>query len=271
MKTLVVGANGFLGSKIALQGLNKGWEVLAIYHKNTNNIPRGCKKIKLNDINKVKDRVDRVFLSVGNFSQNQQQLNEANCKVTSLFCRKYKKAKIVFVSSVAVYGSHKGVISKKSSFNNPNDYGLSKIRGENIVTNHPKYSIIRLTYLYGKGMINNSFLPTIINQALKRGLIILYRDGSRKQDYLHVGDAADLCIRAGEIGENDVYLGVTGHSLSNLEIAKAIQKLVPDCKVKFSGSDQAPSYVFRKDKATIKLGWKPKYSLEEKLKEMIKV
>ncbi|MFC1626957.1 NAD-dependent epimerase/dehydratase family protein [Patescibacteria group bacterium] len=271
MKTLVVGANGFLGSRVALQALNKGWEVLAIYHKNVNNIPKGCKKIRLNNIDSIKDRVDRVFLSVGNFSQNQKQLNEVNNRVTNLFCKKYKKAKIVFVSSVAVYGSHKGIISKKSSFNNPNYYGLSKISGENIVSNHPKYSIIRLTYLYGKGMKSTSFLPTIINQALKRGLITLHGDGSRKQDYLHVNDAADLCIRAGETKENNIYLGVTGYSLSNLEVAKTIQKLIPDCKIRFKGEDQTPSYVFQKDEATTRLGWKLKYSFEKGLKEIIKV
>lgn len=269
MKTLIVGANGFLGSRIASQSINKGWESWAVYHKNKNNIPKDCKKIKLNEIDDIKGEVARVFLTVGNFSLNKKQLIEANCKITDLFCQKYKKAKIIFVSSVAVYGSHTGIISKQSSFNNPNDYGLSKIRGEEIVAKQPRYSIVRLTYLYGKGMNKNSFLPTIINQALTKKLITLYGDGTRKQDYLYVDDAADLCIRASLAKENNIYLGVTGRSLSNLEVAKIIQKLTPSCKIKSSGIDRALSYIFKKDEATTELGWKPKYSFEKGLKEML--
>jgi len=269
MKTLIVGANGFLGSRIASQSINKGWETWAVYHRKTNNIPEGCQAAKLDEINSIKGRVERVFLSVGNHSLSSKKLIEANCKITELFCQRYKKAKIIFVSSVAVYGSHTGIISKQSSFNNPNDYGLSKIRGEEIVAKQPRYSIVRLTYLYGKGMNKNSFLPTIINQALTKKLITLYGDGTRKQDYLYVGDAADLCVRVGLAKENNIYLGVTGRSLSNLEVAKIIQKLTPSCKIKSSGINRTPSYIFKKDKATTELGWKPKYSFEKGLKEML--
>lgn len=257
MKILVLGANGFLGNRISAQGLKKGWQVTAVYHQNDSAIPNGCKKIKLGEVKNLKDEFDQVFLVLGNYALNKKELVQINCRLTEFFCHKFKQAKIIFVSSVEV------------CLDKPNDYGRAKIQGEKIVAQHEKYAIVRLTYLYGPGMTNHSFLPTIIQQVLKNKIIRLFGDGLRKQDYLHVNDAADLCLRAGVAKKNHVYLGVSGKSVTNLQIAQQLTKLIPGCKIEFSGKDKALNYIFKTNAATKALGWKPKYNLIAELKNIL--
>lgn len=270
MKICIIGANGFLGRNITLQCIGKNYDVLAVYNRQKNNIPLDCRAMRYNDLVKSNLQFDVIFLAVGNFELTHQEFINANINITQTICNKYKKAKIIFTSSVAVYGFQRKIITTKTSFNNPSIYGLSKIAGEFIVMNHPKYSVIRLTYLYGRGMSKNSFLPKIVQDALKKKVITLYGRGLRRQDYLHVKDAATLCILVAQSNKNDVYLGATGNSISNQQLAKEIQVLIPNCKIKkVSVIDKAQSYDFNVKAIKEKINWNPKYTLQEGLKEMI--
>lgn len=270
MKVCIVGANGFLGSNIALLCQKKNYDVLAVFNKRKENIPSGCKTMTYKDLIKSNLQFDIIFLTVGNFELTHKEFIDTNVNITQTISNKYKKAKIVFISSVAVYGFQKSTITLTSSFNNPSVYGMSKLAGEFIVTNHPKYSIVRLTYLYGRGMNKNSFLPRIIQDAFNKKIITLYGRGMRRQDYLHVQDAANLCILAAENSTNDVYLGATGKSLSNLKLATEVRALIPDCKiVKANIIDKAQPYTFNVKTTKEKLNWNPVYPLKKGLKEMI--
>lgn len=270
MKICIIGANGFLGRNITLQCLEKKYDVLAVYNNRKSNIPAGCKKMKYCDLLKSNLRFDIVFLAVGSFESTYKELIDTNINVTQTICNKYKKAKIVFISSVNIYGFQKQTITIKTSFNNTNIYGLSKIAGEFIVMNHPKYSIVRLTYLYGKEMNTNSFVPKIVQDAIEKNLITLYGHGLRKQDYLNVKDAAALCILAAQNNKNNVYLGATGCSITNQQVAEEIQTLIPGCKIKKTNTiDKAYSYSFNVKATKKELNWNPKHTLQEGLKEMI--
>lgn len=270
MKICIIGANGFLGRNITLQCLEKKYDVLAVYNNRKNNIPTSCRTMKYCDLLKSNLRFDTIFLTVGSFKSTHEELIDANINVTQAISNKFKKQKIVFISSVNIYGFQKQIITTRTSFNNANIYGLSKIAGEFIVMNHPKYSIVRLTYLYGKGMNTNSFLPKIIQDAIEKKLITLYGRGLRKQDYLNVKDAAALCILAAQNNRNNVYLGATGYSITNQQIAKEIQVFIPGCKIKITNIiDKAQSYNFDVRATKKKLNWNPKHILQEGLKEMI--
>ena len=161
-------------------------------------------------------------------------------------------------------------VSENSPLNNPNTYGMSKLVGEFIAKFHPHSSITRFSSLYGIGMNETTFLPKIIHSALHKKKITLWGDGSRKQDYLHVADAAELCILTGLTGKKGkVYLGANGQSYSNLEVAHIVQKCVPGCRIEYSGENYAHSSHYNNKWTMKELNFVPKISLDEGIKEMV--
>lgn len=269
MKALIIGASGFLGSSITQAALSQGWKVWGIYYKNKDLVPNGCEKISIDELNRLKDNFDLIYIAIGNFALSRKDLIYTNIDIPTQVSRKFKSSKIIFSSSVNVYGLHKDIIITTASFNNPSYYGLSKLAGEFIVSGHEKFTIIRFTNLYGVGMAEKSFIPTIIKDATSKKLITLTSNGERMHDYLYVEDAANLCIKAGIRGRNEIYLGVTGNSISNLEIAKIIQKFIPNCKITFSGADNAQSFLFNVKATRKNLAWSPRKKIEVGLKELI--
>ncbi|MDO8573470.1 MAG: NAD(P)-dependent oxidoreductase [Candidatus Daviesbacteria bacterium] len=256
MKVLIVGASGFLGRSIVKKALILKWDVWGTYNKNPNFIPDGCKKISIQDLNKLDDGYNLVYIAVGNFTLNQEDLSYANKEIPTQIIQKFKSSKIIFISSISIH--------------DPTPYGLAKLEGELIVSRHKKYAIIRFTNLYGIGMNKKSFIPKIIKDAIAKKVITLTNKGERIHDYLYIDDAADLCIKAGLKTGNKIYLGATGKMVSNLKIAKIIQRLIPDCQIIFSGKDSAPSYSFNPKDTMKKLSWLPQKKIEDGIKELVK-
>lgn len=255
MKVLIVGASGFLGRAIAKSAILRGWDTYGTYYKNAALIPSGCKKATIDDLNKLYDDFDLVYITIGNFTFNPQDSIFVNRDIPTKITKKFRSAKIIFISSISTYGS--------------TSYGKAKLIGESIVSKHAKYAIIRFTNLYGKGMNEKSFIPTIIKDALIKKVIILTDQGERRHDYLYINDAANFCIKVGMADGNEIYLGATGKSISNLGIAKIVQRLIPACQIIFSGKDSSLSYSFNPEDAMKKLSWLPKKKFEDGIKELV--
>jgi len=270
MKVLVIGANGFLGRHICQKFIDNSWEVEGAYHKKKDNIPKKVKVYPINKLENVPEDYDAVLLTVGNFTSSISELFETNVLLTQKIVKKFNRSRIVFISSTAIYGQHKDRISIYSSFNQPNDYGLSKLAGEFIARTHKNASIIRFTALYGPGMNSNLFLPKIIELARKEKVIRIFGDGRRRQNYLYVRDAATLCFLVAEHRKIGIFLGVYGNSFSNNQIAKIVTSYFPGTGIIYNGKDESPSFVFDVTNTKKELGFFPTYSPQEGIGEMNK-
>ena len=269
MKTaIVVGANGFLGSALVNKLLEHGINVIAVYHSKNDNINPIATLISTQEILCAALQPDYIFYAVGNYANTHAQLIEINRQL-ELYMKKFPLAKFVYISSTNIYGTHQGIISESSSFNNPGVYALSKIAGEFIVSSLKNFVIIRLTYLYGLGITNNSFIPVIIRSSKEKGEITLLGDGSRYQDYLFIDDAAELCVRAAQQSGSDYYLAASGITTTNKEVAEEISKHVK-CTIKYEGTNTAPSFEFDPSKTFEKLGWRPTTTVADGIKRMLK-
>jgi len=270
MKVLVVGASGFLGGEIARVFMADGHEVSGTYVNGKDRLPVGCTALSFEESLTLHDGdFEVVVLAAGNHALPPKELVEANYNVAHDSMRAFPSAKMVYVSSIAVYGDHEDVMNEQSVFDNPSYYGWAKLAGEAIVRTHPTYAIIRPTYLFGPTMPQRSFVPAIINKAKTEGQITLFGKGERLQDYLHVTDAAQLCLLAAKHEENDTFLAATGNSISNKQVAEAICAAIPECKLEFSGEDTAPWFQFDPSITKQKLSWKPQYSLLDSIKDLI--
>lgn len=268
-KCAVVGANGFLGKALTIKLEKEGYSVTAVYNKNSSNIVAGMDKISIRDFLNTENQHDYIILSLGNYLSTHSDLIEINDSIYKIM-KNNQNAKIIFISSTNVYGIHERMIHVNSSYNSPALYPFSKLAGEFLVSSHKKHIILRMTYLYGKGLDNKSFLPNIIDKAKLTGQIVLFGDGSRKQDYLHIDDAVDLCIASLKSDGNGVFLGASGVSVSNYEIAQIISQKY-NSEILLTGVETGSSFYFDIENTKTNLNWVPKVSIKQGVNEMLEL
>jgi len=278
MKVLIVGTNSFLAQQLTKQlATDNGWLIDGIYNKNLNKTDRSNfrKLIQVDDLESLSDEYDTVYLIAayipyGKYTTADIKLITSNITLPARVLTHFKSAKLVYASSVAIYGEpHHETITEDTSFVNPTKYGASKLAGETVISNADQFAIIRFTSIYGKGMTTRTFLPMVVDKAKTTKQITLFGDGSRKQDYIHVNDAADLLIAVAKHKENAVLLGCNGNSVSNVTVAETIQSLLSDVSISFKGEDHSPSFDYSSRRTLNLLNFKPKVTLREGLEMMI--
>lgn len=268
MKTaVVVGANGFLGSALVNELVQQDFEVIAVYHTNHDKVNGKAKLFTNDEILASNITPEYIFYLSGNYANPHHQLLEIN-SVLYHYTLKFDQAKMVYVSSTNVYGSPNGVVTENSPFNNPGIYAQSKLSGEFIVKVLSNYAIVRLAYIYGPGITNNSFIPAIISSAINKKKITLFGQGEREQDYIYIDDAVSLCIASALNKNNNTYLGATGVSISNKIISEEIQKYT-GCIIEFSGEETGQSFYFDPKVTFEILNWKPKTLFQDGIKKML--
>ncbi|WP_375558875.1 NAD-dependent epimerase/dehydratase family protein [Bernardetia sp. OM2101] len=270
---LIVGANSFLAKYIVDNNTENVVDGIFNLQKPTNSNYNNLFSVQ--ELKNITYQYDKIFLLAsfipyGKMNEANPNLITSNIDLISQVSKNFPSSKIIFASSVSVYGENQQFpLSIDSAFKNPNLYGLSKLAGETIIKNHAKYGIIRFSSLYGIGMNKQTFLPKVIQSAIIKNKITVFGDGSRLQDYFHVADAARLCMSVSEYPQNDTFLGVQGSSVSNLEVVKAIKKAIPNLKINFEGEDKTPSFVYQNKSTSEKLNFTPKYNLETQIKNLI--
>jgi UDP-glucose 4-epimerase len=276
MRVLVVGINGFLGRAIAEECSMQGIIVEGVYHKHCTCIPRGCKVYPIPQIGCIRDVYDAVFIVAAAIpypgrSVSDTDLIKINTQLPLQVALQFPKSFLVLASSVSVYGRPSvSRITERTRTNNPNQYGMTKLTAELLLMRyHRKTAIIRFSSLYGKGMYLETFIPRIIKDAKKKKIITLSGDGRRKQDYVHIQDAAKLCLKAAKSQKDGTYLGVYGTSHSNLAVAQHVCSRVPGCQIKHDGIDTASSCEYNASYTKKRLDFVPLISLEEGIGQML--
>jgi nucleoside-diphosphate-sugar epimerase len=268
MKTAaVIGANGFLGSCLVKKLISEDLNIIAVYNVNSDNILPNVKAIYKEEFLKTTYDINFIYFLSGNYANSHKDLIEINYDLQR-YISKYPNIKFVYISSTNVYGFHSEDITENSTFNNPSLYARFKLAGEFLITSLSNYSIIRLTYLYGPGIKNASFLPTIIRSAKENSQIILNGNGSRFQDYLYIDDAVDLCYLVAKVQDNRIYLGATGIKTSNIEVASIISSIT-NCDIKYLGEERAQSFSFNPNETFTLLKWKPRIQFNIGIKKML--
>ncbi|MDR9756697.1 MAG: dTDP-glucose 4,6-dehydratase [Thermoanaerobacterales bacterium] len=198
------------------------------------------------------------------------------------YCREYKPGvKFLQISTDEVYGA----LGKTGKFvetmplkpNSP--YSASKASADLIVrayyqTYGMPVNITRCSNNYGPYQFPEKLIPLMINNCLKEKDLPVYGDGMQVRDWLHVNDhcaAIDTVLHKGKEGE--IYNIGGNNEKTNIEIVKLIvktlgksEKLIKHVKDR-PGHDRR--YAIDNTKITTQLGWKPKYTFEEGIKETI--
>ena len=225
---------------------------------------------------------------VDNSILNPQLFFETNVIGTSILmdaCLKYNIKRFHQISTDEVYGdilNNKTVLkfNEESSLHPSNPYSSSKASADLLVQAYYRtyglpVTISRSSNNYGPYQYPEKLIPLMIKNALKNEKLPLYGDGLNVRDWLHVYDhceAVDLIVRKSQVGE--IYNIGSNNEKSNIEIVKTILKelnkeesLITYIKDRL-GHDRR--YSMDISKIQYELNWKPKYNIDEGLKETIK-
>lgn len=268
MKIGVIGANGFIGRSLCRKYLEEDHEVFAFYNQNKASIPSGCQLFSIQNIPDV--RLDNLIISIGGHGLKHQDYLYQYSFLENIL-HKINFNKLIFISSVDVYGKNKDKISPTSAFMQPSMYGQSKLAQEFLVKSFENHLIIRPTYIYGPGMNQNSLIPIWSKFAKEKNEIIIFGDGKRKQDYLFISDLTELCVLATKSNKHsDIIIAATGTSVSNHELAMAIAQNIPNTVINFRGEDKAHSLKYDISDSKNKYGWNPKIFIKEGILNYLK-
>ena len=232
MNVLITGSSGFLG-KAVVSTLNK-------YKYNL--IFIGKKKLQkknyifcnLKNLKKFKSILEGLKLDVVinlaaevNFlkkSKNMYNINAYCPHEIAKFCKK-KKIHLIQASGTIVNGLKK-TYSKKTKFNPVNDYGKSKLKGDNLIKSTKcKYTILRFGGIYGKGGPSHLGINNFIKLAIKNKKIIFNGNKNSLRNYIFVNDAANVILNCLKHKRYGIYY-VGGEIITFKRMLESINKVL---------------------------------------------
>jgi UDP-glucose 4-epimerase len=213
-KILITGVAGFIGSALANK-LKYKYEVYGIddlsYGK-IENIPKGIKFYK-KDLSNIKSlskfiAVDYIMHLAGQSSADRSFddpiLDLKKNAVTTLnlinYAIKKKVKKIIYASSMSVYGNSNNIFVQEGDYTNPAScYGASKLLSENylfIFRKKIKFIIFRMFNVYGPGQnmkdLNQGMVSIYLSQFLKKKKITVRGSLERLRDFIYIDDVLEI-------------------------------------------------------------------------------
>lgn len=177
-------------------------------------------------------------------------------------CVQANVQKIIFPSTIAVYGDMEGIITEEMMLQPVLFEGLSKKIEEKYIQNYQtlygiSYTILRFPVIYGLYSIHKqkeSMMESTINKVLENRPPIVYDDGELKKHFLYISDAVQAVVSSLTKGDNEVFNICPEETYSMKDVVSIIQSSIIEDSF-YSVEEGEKSRISTK-KAQIELGWK---------------
>ena len=300
MKILVTGGAGFIGSNIVDALIEKKHKVVIVDNLATGNIKNVNKKAKFYKVS-VCDRkkIDEIFKKekIDIVIHHAAQLDvrksvedpcfDADVNIKGALnileaCKNTKVKKIIFASSGGtIYGECGTKAPDEKAFANPlSPYGVAKLSVEHYIKAYSalyglKYTILRYANVYGPRQDVNGeagVVAIFIGRMSQNKEFFIFGDGKQLRDYVYVKDVVSANIKSLTKGNNEVINIGTNKTTSVTKLAQELSKVIgysnkPIFKPKRNG-ELFKSFL-NISKAKKVLGWEPKVSIVEGLKNTV--
>jgi len=157
--------------------------------------------------------------------------------------KEHNVKKFVYISSSMVYGDFTDDVTEDYNCKPQGQYGIMKLAGEHIVKDYSRrncftHTIIRPSAVYGPLDVEDRVVAKFMLAAMRGGNLRVNGAGETL-DFTYVDDAADGIVAAalGEHTTNKTYNITKSHSVSLLQAAKMIVKLVGRGTIEFRDKD----------------------------------
>lgn len=250
-RAIIYGGVGFLGSAVAKELVNSGFNV-TVFDLNSPKSPLDRVKYVQGDILKLEEV--RLALKgnsvVYNFAGAANLEDSVNDPLRYLNLNILGNANILQSAVEAdgvnrfVYASSAYALSDKGAF-----YGTSKRASEKITQIYQRnfgidYTILRYGSVYGPTADSSNRIFRFIKEALESGTISFPGDGTEEREYIHVEDAAKLSVEILEpFGKNQSFILTGTERFTYKEVLGFLSEIIgPEVKIKLQGSDYKGHY-----------------------------
>ena len=303
MRILVTGGAGFIGSNVVDKLIGEGHYVVIVDNLFTGKRENINPKAKFYEVDIRGEELDTIFMQerFDLINHHAAQISvpasvnnpkfDADVNILGLLnllqlAVKYNVKKIIFISSGgAIYGEQDVLPIKEDAKILPlSPYAITKFVSEHYLRfyNHHyglNYTVLRYANVYGPRQIpygEAGVVSIFIDNCLKNKTSKIYRYEEQSEgmtrDYVYVKDVAHANILALDKGNREAINIGTQNQTTTSELLKIIQKIV--------GTNIPPEYEpprpgdIRKNmlniaKAKKVLGWYPKITLEQGIKETV--
>jgi len=295
MRILVTGGAGYLGSVIVPILLKRGYFV-TVYDNLMYN------QLTLTDLC-YKKNFEFVYGDVRDYTKLNNYVNKSDCIIPLAgivgfpACEKDKSLAtavnyyqikdivdnmsadqmLLFPNTNSGYGSRaSGVVTENNKLTPISHYGHTKCDAENYIKSYSKGIIFRLATVFG--ISQRMRLDLLVNEFVYKALTDKYLTVFEKnfiRNYVHIRDVAytfEFMINNLDKNTGEIYnVGLSDSNLSKAQLVEKIKEFIPEFAVTYSDYYEDPDkrdYIVSNEKIE-KIGWKPKYSLDDGIKELI--
>lgn len=273
---LVTGADGFLGSHVLRDLTRRGFNVFPM-RRIDGDVTKSTTWETFPASDYLVDLAGLTFVPAS--WQNPTNFVQSNSVSTSHaldFCRK-NKTKMIFLSTYLYSSKLRTPIKETDEIDPANPYALSKLLGEQLCSFYAKQFgveviILRPFNVFGSGQNMRFLIPSIIYQAMK-GDEISVLDTRPARDFVFIEDLLDAVYKS---LTTDLRFGIVNVGTG---VASTVEQLILSLadvigrKLSINSSNQERFGEINSTQADISqakllLGWQPKWSLSQGLREI---
>ena len=295
MRILITGGSGYLGSVIVPILLERGYHVI-VYDNLMYN------QLTLTDLC-YKKNFEFVYGDVRDYTKLNNYVNKSDCIIPLAgivgfpACEKDKQLAtavnyyqiqdvvdnmssdqmLLFPNTNSGYGSRTdGEVTENNKLTPISHYGHTKCDAENYIKSHSKGIIFRLATVFGVSL--RMRLDLLVNEFVYKALTDKYitifeREAVR--NYIHIRDVASVfewMIVNYDTHQNQIFnVGLSDTNINKQQLSEKIKEYISDLAITYSDYYKDPDkrdYIVSNKKIE-STGWKPKYSLDDGIKELI--
>jgi UDP-glucose 4-epimerase len=298
LKVLVTGGAGFIGSHIVDMLIECGYEVCIVddlSHGTRKNIN---KKAKFYEMDIRNENINDIFFDekaeiLIHHAAQVSVINSINdpCRDASInivgtlnlleAARKNKVRKVIYSNSAAIFGEPEYLpIDEEHPFNMNCGYGVTKHTIEHYLKVYKElYGIdfisLRYSNVYGPRQDTGGeggVVAIFCERMLKDNTPVIYGDGYQTRDFIYVKDISRANLVAINSNKSGVFNVCTGNKLAINELYNKINILL-NKSIEPVYEKERPGEIRHSfmsyNKIYNELGWKPKYDIDQGLKETI--
>lgn len=297
MNILITGSAGFVGYKL-YKSLRKSHEVVGVDNRfnsdisdtSIKNISTSSKEfLSILENNNFDLIIHLAAQASGEVSFEKPEYDiDTNYKSTAFILEsiKTKNTKLIFASSMSVYGDCDNIAFETDQTNPKSIYALNKLNSEKLITIYSKiYGVdavsLRLFNIFGPGQnlenLKQGMVSIFLQQSLLSDKILVKGSLERYRDQIYIDDVIDafmqLVMHPEKIKNHEIFNICTGVGTSVKDIINIIKEEnnreylievlpgTPGDQVGMIGSYK---------KFNDRFDWTPKFTFKTGLKEMIK-
>ena len=206
-KITVIGGSGFVGTNLCRQLALKQQDFEIIDLKMSNQFPEKCKIADVRDAETLRNTITGdVVVNLAAVHRDDvrdkseyQRTNVDGAENIALVCEEKGIDKIVFTSTVAVYGFAEPGTDESGAINPFNEYGRTKFEAEEKLRKWQSKGdnsliIVRPTVIFGEGNRGNVF--NLLNQ-IASGKFLMVGKGENKKSMAYIGNVVaflETCV-----------------------------------------------------------------------------